>query len=215
MHRTMMDRFPFLVFLLALFLVLLGGGGCAGGGGADAPSPTPTPVPTPDVELDIGILDGTWKGVSGSGTATGPDGTYTLKMTSASARLADTQARGDTGMTSLKSYSNYWDAYQEGMRTTSVKMWRPSGVLDIRRTASNTWELDLTSGQSKLELRLLSETELSVTEEGTFDVEHAHGSDTYGYVARYTLTKITIAPSQRDADRRTREAWAPRPGPLA
>lgn len=197
MHRTMMDRFPFLsfpflAFLLALFLALLGGGGCSGGAGADAPSPspTPTPVPTPDVELDIGILDGTWKGVSGSGTATGPDGTYTLKMTSASARLADTQARGDAGMTSLKSYSSYWDAYQDGMRTTSVKMWRPSGVLDIRRTASNTWELDLASGQSKLELRLLSETELSVTEEGTFDVEHAHGSDTYGYVARYTLTKI-------------------------
>lgn len=177
-----------LMILAALFLAIACGG--CGGGSSDAPTPSPSPTPappTPNYELDLSILDGTWTGTSGSGTATGQGGTFTIRMTSATARLSDARANGSIGTARLVSYSSYWDAYQNGMRTTSVPVQRSSDTFRLRRTGSNMWEFIDPIGWATVTVALLSETSAYVTEEGIIDVDDY----LYRYTASYTMTKTS------------------------
>ncbi|MBQ7263378.1 MAG: hypothetical protein IJR14_06610 [Synergistaceae bacterium] len=185
MHRTMMDRFPFLAFLLALFLVLLGGGGRGGGGGADAPSPTPTPVPTPDVELDIGILDGTWKGVSGSGTATGPDGTFDLDLSYATASFVGTSGAGGRATTTVTADA-LWHVFHGEAWVRSIRLTHDDEGITLVRTGANAWEWTFPSGESRLTITMTSSTTATIVEEGIFALDGWR----YRYAASYRMTKI-------------------------
>lgn len=180
--------------LLVLSLALLGG--CGGGGGGDngnkpspTPSPQPSPGPTPPLsdEIDIKALAGRWEAIegSGSGTATGPDGKYDLKMVSASSIFTDVMG-SETAATALVAVASArWESYQNGVYQRTIPIAYSNERVQLQRVSKNTWQYVFPSNESKLTFTFESATRAKVVEEGNIGLE----SYNYQYKGEYTLTK--------------------------
>ena len=154
-------------------------------------STTPTPQPdtqTPDTHnytdtYDIAsVLNGSWYGVSGSGTATGKSGQINLLMSSMSISVVNTQINGDNG-TSYVTYRQYWN-YKFQNYNFQALLYLDAEQVSIKHTGSNTWSLENTDGFATL--MLTSETTAIVTQQGTVDTQDGK----YSYSVRYTIKKL-------------------------
>lgn len=146
------------------------------------PEPEPTPTPTPDTYDIASILNGDWRGVSGSGTATGRLGTINAILSSMSASIVRTQITGNTG-TAYVTSRQYWD-YVYNNRGHTFLLYSDVAPVNISRIDGDTWRLD---GEYNTTVIIIftSETTAMITQEGNTVVN----GDTYHYSARYTVEK--------------------------
>ena len=187
-------------FLAAMMFCIIVSGGCGGGsssGGSsnssgnnqtnnetpNTPTNPNTPVNTDD-EYGAETISGSWVASNGTGTATGPDGTFDLSMISTRATFGQIQTTNNA-MTTYVSASATWDAYQNGAFIRSIPLEYQNELVEIQKTGKNTWRYTFPSSVSKITAKLTSETTASVTEEGNFGL----GSYVYQYVATYTIRK--------------------------
>lgn len=187
-------RWAPMFLLLALGLALLGG--CGGGGGGDdgnkpsptpSPQPSPTPTPQPSDEIDIKALAGSWGSVegSGTGTATGPDGKYDLKMVSVSSIFTDVTGSGTVATALVPAASARWESYQNGIYQRTIPLVYSNERVQIQRITKNTWQYVFPSNGSKLTFTFESATRAKVVEEGNFGL----GAYSYQYKGEYTMVK--------------------------
>lgn len=185
-------RWAPMFLLLALSLALLGG--CGGGGGGDdgnkpspTPSPQPSPTPQPSDEIDIKALAGSWGSVegSGTGTATGPDGKYDLKMVSVSSIFTDVTGSGVAATALVSVASARWESYQNGVYQRTIPIAYSNERVQLQRVSKNTWQYVFPSNESKLTFTFESATRAKVVEEGNIGLE----SYNYQYKGEYTMTK--------------------------
>ena len=180
--------------LLVLSLALLGG--CGGGGGGNdgnkpsptpSPQPSPTPTPQPGDEIDIKALAGSWEAVegSGSGTATGPDGRYDLKMVSVSSTFANVTGSGSTATALVAFASAKWESYRNGVYQRTIPLAYSNESVQLQKVSKNTWQYVFPSNDSKLTFTFESATRAKVIEEGNFGL----GTYNYQYRGTYTMTK--------------------------
>ena len=128
------------------------------------------------------MLDGTWYGVSGSGTATGRSGQINLLMSSMSISVVNTKTNGNSG-TSYVTYRQYWD-YEFQNYNFQALLYLDAEQVSLQHTGSNTWSLKNTDGFATL--MLTSETTAIVTQQGTVDTQDGK----YSYSVRYTIKKL-------------------------
>ena len=173
-----MRKFGIFVLLAIAMFVLPGCGGGGGGGGSSSGGGN-----APEIDI-ADIMDGTWIGSNGTGTASGPDGVFSLNMISNSATFADTSATSTSGTTTATA-SALWDVYQNGTYIRSIPLEYNNEAVEIVRTGTNTWRFTFPSNESKITFTLTSETTANVKEEGNFGL----GSYVYSYSGTYTMTK--------------------------
>ena len=167
-----------LVVAMMLFCVIASGGcGGSSSGGGDSDSDS-------SKNYDPSILEGSWYASSGSGTATGPDGTFDLRMTFARASFSNVQSRNNS-VSAVVSASAEWDAYQNGFYIRTIPLSYSNEAIEIQRVSGNTWRYTFPSSQSKITVKITSETSAAVVEEGNFRL----GSYLYQYKASYTISK--------------------------
>ena len=162
------------------------------------PTPTPTPEPTPAPAPDNGnntysdtyniasVLNGNWYGVSGSGTATGADGTFNVIMSNMSLTVARTQINGNTG-TAYFTYRQRWntedeDDYYYYHHTTLL--YGDNEFANLQHVGSDTWKCTFSDGTVAV-ITFTSETTAMVTQDGTANIDGVP----YRYSVRYTLRK--------------------------
>ena len=179
------------VALMFLAVVSCGCGGGGGGGGRSATENPTTENPTtenPTTETknyDISIMTGTWIASNGSGTATGPDGTFSLSMNYCQATFGDVDKTTTPVTSYIDTISASWDAYQNGVYIRTIPLNYSNQSVEIYNTGTNTWRYTFPSSESKITVTLTSETTADVIEEGNFGL----GSYIYQYRATYTMTK--------------------------
>ena len=178
----------YLWLFLALFVFCaVSSGGCGGGssdesvtqdnGNQNNNSTPQNPIST----YDFSILKGSWTASDATGTATGPYGTFDLRMVHANALFTNVQANGNTA-TAIVSTSMEWDAYLNGQYSTTIYGNNDQETIEIRTVSENVWRYTFPDGKSTVTVRITSSTTADVTEEGTT-------SDGYQYTASYTVTK--------------------------
>ena len=162
-------------------------------GGSNNPSPNSPNIDTPNTKdetdytntYDINsVLNGTWYGDSGSGTATGAGETFNLVMNRIQIRIFNTQVNGNTGTTYI-SHRQYWD-YDDNYSDyiTRVQLYGDGEKANITHTGNNTWHLTF-SNDTTVTIMFINEREAMVTQEGTTDIDNT----TYSYSLRYTMSK--------------------------
>ena len=171
------------IFVLCVSMFSGCGGGSSSDSGGSNPLPTPTPSPEPNNEPDTydisKVLTGTWYGISGSGTATGPDGTYDLTMRTLRARFSEIQVTGDTGTAKLTGFQ-VWNANtRSGVYTRTVRLESNSDEMTLIHVGSDTWRCEYLNG-TVLTLKMETEKTGQATQEGIVDIG--------GYVYNYTAT---------------------------
>ena len=174
----------FMLFAIAMFLLpgCGGGGGGSNGGGSNSDGGGNGGSAT---EINIeNIMNGSWMGSNGSGTASGPDGVFLLQMISCLGTFTKTNATSTSGETTA-TVSAIWDAYQNGAFIRSIPLEYTNETVKIMRIGTNTWRFTFPSNESKITFTFTSETTASVKEEGNFGL----GSYVYSYSATYTMTK--------------------------
>ena len=151
-------------------------------------TPTPTPT-TPDTNntytdtYDIAsVLNGSWYGVSGSGTATGRSGQINLIMSRMSISIVNTQVNGSNGMLYV-TYRQYWD-YEYQNYDFQALLYLDAEEVTMRHTGSNTWSLENTDGFATV--MLTSATTAIVTQQGIVETDDGQ----YNYSVRYTIRKL-------------------------
>ena len=188
------------VVILALFVFLFSGcgGGSSGGGGSNetpttppntqTPEPEPDePTPVPNVEYDITTIlsgDSAWEGTNGSGTATGPDGTFDLRLVSARVAVKNLEMMNETGTAYVTANIN-WDVHQNNSYVRTIEQRWYSKQVDIAKAGTNTWRFSFSSTTSRLTIQLTSNSTVQVTEDGTT----YFGVYNYQYSGSYNLTK--------------------------
>ena len=141
---------------------------------------TPT-TPETHTAYDFSIIEGSWTASNGSGTATGANGTFDLRMVHVNVSLSSVQANGNTA-TAIASSSTKWEAYQNGRYVTSIYNDYSQETVTIITLSANTWRYTLPNGNSTITITITLSTTAQVTEEGT-------NSDGYYYLGSYTVTK--------------------------
>ena len=159
----------------------------------DTTQPEVTPTPTvPDTNTpsytdtyDIAsILDGNWRGVSGSGTAAQGTQTFSLLMYSNNVSIVKTQITGNTG-TAYVTYRQSWDYNNpNSIYTTRISIYGDAEQATLVHTGVDTWRLEFSSGVTAT-MMFISEKEAIVTQEGPQTMDGI----TYNYLVRYTITK--------------------------
>ena len=143
------------------------------------PEPTPAPnTPEPNTgdtytdTYDIpSVADGTWEGISGSGTATGVDGQYTLDMQSINATVWGTKITGNTGETYITQRS-YWNCYgQNGLFILRLLLRGDALKGILVHVGVNTWRCENTeNNEDILTITLISNTTAIVKQEYPVEV---------------------------------------------
>ncbi len=168
------QSFVLLASVVLLSFTVFGFGGCGGGGGGgDA---------VPAEEYSLSDLQGRWNVESGSGSATGPDGTYALTLESGyfdGALLEETasSARVDVD------YSLLCRAVHTSGEAVSIPL-SYVGEATASKVGTNCYRYVFPGG-SQLTITLLSQTQARVEERGNFTT----GSYTYAYTAAYSFRK--------------------------
>ena len=154
-----------------------------------------TPISQPDTQepetnsytdtYDIAnVMNGDWYGISGSGHATGEDGTYSLIMESVSINIVDSQVTGNT-LTAYMTHRQYWRCYNpNGQFVTRVVLYGDNTNMNMRHIGTNTWEAQADNGLLLI-IQFTSETTAMVTEENMADIAGL----TYRYSIKGTIQK--------------------------
>ncbi|MDY6400201.1 MAG: hypothetical protein SPL10_02740 [Synergistales bacterium] len=189
--------------LVALMFLSVFSGGCGGGssGGSIASSPNNTTQQknnnndaAPNTQnnsngtqevYSISEMTGTWVASNGSGTATGPDGTFSLSMNYCTAAFGNVDTSKTPNTVYVSDISASWDAYQNSVFVRTIPLNYHNQTAEIYNTGTNTWRYTFPSSESKITVTLTSKTTASVVEEGNFGL----GSYVYQYKATYTMTK--------------------------
>lgn len=186
-----------LIVIFTLFLALQGGSsgkgcsGCGGGGNGDVASfpPSPEPSPLPPI-FDFDVLSGQWTARNGTGTAQGPGGKFDLSLVSGQAdiEIASITNKGVI----VKEFVDFaWGAYQGNryVDTLSLYDYIPDYV-SVARTGRNTFSYVFPSARTTIEITVLTEKTVYVTEKGTYTFYYSGGyEEQYDYDVSYYMDK--------------------------
>lgn len=132
MSKSMFSRIFHLLVLLVLSLVLLGGcgGGSSGGGGVGGGD---------GKDVDIAALNGVWKGISGSGTASQGGNTLNLTFVSASMDVRNVTMSGKNAQAEVPSFSFLWKFDIEDPTVAPLQISENLGTLILVPEGKNMW----------------------------------------------------------------------------
>ena len=169
---------------------------------------TPTPIPTPttpdtsehnttnpnadsntytDTYGIAELAEGRWYGLSGSGSATGSDGTYSLIMSSVDFSVFELKITGDTA-TAYITNRQYWSCYA-GTYLGRVLLYCDYEEMTFSHVDVNTWYSEDADGTSYT-LRFISEDTVLIEQEGPFTGDSiTNDSITYHYSIKYTAKR--------------------------
>ena len=158
-------------------------GGCGGGGSSSSTEDNRTNQnqDNQNTGYDFSIIAGSWTASNGTGSATGANGTFDLRMRHVVASFSNVQVSGNSA-TATASTSSEWNAYQNGAYATTIYNDYSQATITIQRTGENIWRYTFPDSTSTITVTITSPTTANVTEEGTT-------SDGYRYTGSYTMTK--------------------------
>ena len=187
-----------LMIVFSLFMFLQSGGkGCSCGGGGDGifESKTPPPEPTP-ILRDFNILNGEWIARDGTGTASGSDGSFALRLQSGKAKI-EIMSVTNNGAIVNEFVDFTWDAYYNNRFINAIDLYDyfPKQTF-LTRTSNNTFRYTFSGGKSVIDITILSETSAYVEEKGVYTFTYSGGSyENYAYSAQYYMDKKGTAPN--------------------
>ena len=138
-------------------------------------------------EYNIEILFGRWAALSGSGTATGPDGTFDLSMREITASFGSINHVDDDHITTHITAVAQWAAYQDNKYIRTIDINYDNEFITVEHIGVNTWRYTFQDTGSTVTAKITSETTAEITEEGKFYL----GSYLYNYSGSYKVTKGT------------------------
>lgn len=151
-------------------------------------------------EYDISIISGRWTGVSGTGTATGSDGIFDVKMESFSALFTNLTAENSLAKVYATTFTT-WAAYQTNEYVTAVERYNDDAIqMTFEHVDTNTWRYNFPNSQSKITVKFTSETTAEVYEESR--TLYTGSLLVYDCDLSYTITKQpdTTTPSPDEYD---------------
>jgi len=172
LRRKWKDSLGLTLLVLFLGFAVFGFGGCGGGGGETVPVE----------EYALSDLQGRWNVESGSGRASGPDGTYTLSLESGyldGTLLEETASSARVQV----NYSILCRAVNLSGQSASVRI-NNEGEATVSKVGINCYRYAFPEG-SLLTITLLSKIQAKVEEQGNFTIN----GYTYSYAATYTFRK--------------------------
>ena len=190
--------------VLAMLAIVLSLYGCGGGHSSldngsnnNIVNYTPNYDNQPDTYNIAEILNGEWIGVRGSGTAKGPDGNYTLTMTSLQYQFSNTIINNNTGTTTSIGSQEYKVFDQDGVYALTFVLYNDEtsyGVAKMIHVGSNTWRCEYPDG-TVLTFTVTSNTTIIAKQEGITEV--------YGYTYSYVIDTEVIKRSTNTPDTTT------------
>lgn len=189
------------VFMLVVFLFAGCGGGSDSGSSGSSSSPAPTNVndgitPNSDINIPEGnntyidtydiaeVMNGSWYGSSGSGTAVDTQGeTYNIILSSMSVSIVATKITGNTGETYITD-REYWN-YEDSGYITEILLYSDAEHVNMRHIGTDTWRLIWSDG-TVVKIMFTSEKAAIIEQSGTTEVDGSR----YSYSVRGTINKI-------------------------
>ena len=185
----MVRRNIFCWLLVVMMFCVIASGGCGGSSSGSVAKDnkdqeqdtTPNNPHQQTTAYDLSIMAGSWTASNGTGTATGYDGTFDLRMVHVNASFSSVKVSGSTA-TAIASTSSEWEAYKNGAYTTSIYNDYEHETISIQNIGGNRWRYTFPDSTSTITVTITSSTTAEVYEEGTT-------SDGYRYSGNYTMTK--------------------------
>ena len=152
--------------------------------GGDTDTTQPDSYNYTDTYDIVSVMNGNWYGVSGSGTATGFDGTFNLQLLSMTFSTSGTQISDNIG-TSYVTTMQYWNCDYNGY---IYPLKTDNALIDMVHVGNNTWQLnasDKVVNDTVMTITFTSETTAIVSQEG---VAIFHNNP-YNFSLQYTIRK--------------------------